>query len=1033
MRFLKISLITIGCLVALFIAAAVILPRIYKDDLLAIIREEANQNLTATLDFKDLDLSLFRQFPRLSVRLDSLSITGRDVFDGYTLLSCDRAEISVSIWDLFQQDAPLRIQTLDLDHPDFRILILENGQANYDITVPDTMQQEEPETPGLTGAIQAYSITDGSIRYEDRTMPLVFSLAGLQHNGKGDFTQSRFTLQTQTTAEAMDMDYDGTAYFTRVRTRMEADLEIDLDKMRFGFGNNHLTLNDLELIGEGAIEMPNEDILIDLALHTPQSDLKHVWSIIPGAFTADYQDLQSSGTFTLEAWMKGIYNETSFPSFAFHTLLQKGLVKYPSLSFPIQDIDAEIHLEQPGSSLDAVSINIPNFQLSIKDQGIKGRFAATEIMTDPKVDAAVKGKIDLGLLKQAFPLEAATLSGQIAMDVGIKAQMSDLDAGRVDQVDLHGSASINNLTYKSEGQPAISVAQGNVIFSPQAVQATGFVIQAGKSDLALDARIDNILAVIHPERTLKGNIRLTSHLLDLDEWQSESAETEGPAASAAPASADNTLPVEQFDLQVDASVDRVLVNQMEINQFKIKGQAGPTAIQIGQLAGQIGESDFSLSGHLENLLGWISGTDMLRGNIQMVSRKFNLNQFMDQEEVAAAPADAPFAPVAIPAQVHLTGEARIDHLIYTDLDLRQVTAQLDIANEEARLSRFEAAGLGGKLALQGAYNTQNIAKPAFHLKYDLQKLDFQQVFNKFNSFQALAPIGKYIQGNFSSNMVMDGILGQDMMPDLSTLEAAGFLETFNSFINGFKPVEGLAEKLNVKELKSLDLKGTKNWFEVKNGVLELKDFDYSFKDIAMTIGGSHGLNQDMSYHVKARIPRSMMEKNAVTASANTGLKWLESEATKKGLNVSVGSHVNVLVKIGGNISAPTYQVQLLGSDGEASAGDMVRDQAGELTRQVRDSLERLGKGKIDEAKLEAKRQAQARLDSLKKVANRTIDTTLAKAKNEAVKKAEEALGKEVGKKIEEIGGDKAKEETDKIKEKLKNWDPLGKKKKDGQE
>ncbi|MBK7343349.1 MAG: AsmA family protein [Saprospiraceae bacterium] len=482
MRFLKISLITIGCLVALFIAAAVILPRIYKDDLLAIIREEANQNLTATLDFKDLDLSLFRQFPRLSVRLDSLSITGRDAFDGYTLLSCDRAEISVSIWDLFQQGAPLRIQTLDLDHPDFRILILENGQANYDITVPDTMQQEEPETPGLTGAIQAYSITDGSIRYEDRTMPLVFSLAGLQHNGKGDFTQSRFTLQTQTTAEAMDMDYDGTAYFTRVRTRMEADLEIDLDKMRFGFGNNHLTLNDLELIGEGAIEMPNEDILIDLALHTPQSDLKHVWSIIPGAFTADYQDLQSSGTFTLEAWMKGIYNETSFPSFAFHTLLQKGLVKYPSLSFPIQDIDAEIHLEQPGSSLDAISINIPNFQLSIKDQGIKGRFAATEIMTDPKVDAAVKGKIDLGLLKQAFPLEAATLSGQIAMDVGIKAQMSDLDAGRVDQVDLHGSASINNLTYKSEGQPAISVAQGNVIFSPQAVQATGFVIQAGKSD-----------------------------------------------------------------------------------------------------------------------------------------------------------------------------------------------------------------------------------------------------------------------------------------------------------------------------------------------------------------------------------------------------------------------------------------------------------------------------------------------------------------------------------------------------------------------
>lgn len=1029
MRFLKISLLILGSLFILFIAAALILPRVYKDDLLAVIREEANKNLTATLDFSDLDLSLFRQFPRLSIRLDSLSITGRDAFDGYTLLACDRAEVSVSIWDLIQKDAPLRIQTLDLEHPFINVLILENGQANYDITLPDSTQQEEPETAGIAGAIHAYSITDGLIRYEDRTMPLTFSLEGLQHSGRGDFTQSRFTLQTKTTAEAMDMVYDGLAYFTKVRTAMDADLDIDLDAMRFAFGNNSLTLNDLQLVGEGSIEMPTDDIIMDLSLSSPQSDLKHFWSIIPGAFTADYQDLKSSGTFSLEAWMKGTYNDTSFPAFSFQTVLADGEIKYPSLPFPIQNIQAEVHLDQPGSTLDEIAVNIPRFQMNIKDQGIQGRFAATDIMTDPNIDTEVKGNIDLTLLRQAFPIEATTLKGRIAMDVGIKARMSDLDASRIENVDLHGSASIQDLTYQSVGQPVISISKGRLDFTPQAVQATDFQIQAGKSDLAIQARIDNILAVLHPERTLKGDFKLVSRYLDLDEWQSES--TEKPISTSEPSSEEVALPVEQFDLNIDASIDRITANHMEVNNFKLRGQAGPTAIKVGQLSGVIGESDFSLTGHLENMMGWLSGTDVLRGNIHLVSNTFNLNQFMSQEEVAPAADDAPFSPVPVPANVVVTAVAKIGHLIYTDLDLRQVAAQIDIANQEARLSQFEANGLGGKLALEGAYSTRDIAKPAFHLKYDLQKLDFQQVFNKFNSFQVLAPIGKYIQGNFSSNMVMDGILGQDMMPDLSTLEAAGFLETFNSFINGFKPVEGLAEKLNIKELKSLDLKGSKNWFEVKNGVLELKDFDYSFKDIAMTIGGSHGLTQDMNYHVKARIPRAMMEKNALTASANSGLKWLEGEAAKKGVKVSAGSHVNVLVKIGGNVSSPTYSVQLLGADGEASVGDQVRDQAGEITRHVKDSLERLGKQKFDEVKTEAQRQAQARLDSLKKQAGQVVDTTLAKAREEAKKKAEEVLGKEVGKKIEEIGGDKAKQEADKINEKLKNWDPF-KKKKDGQ-
>lgn len=1031
MRILRLILIILSILAGLFIAAAFILPRVFKDDVLAVLRDQANKDLRATIDFSDIDLSLFRQFPLLSVKIDDLSIVGKEAFDGYPLLACSQAEVAMSIWDLIRSDAPLRIKRLFLEDPTIQVLILEDGLANYDLTYPDSTMDTSPQaSTSIQGAIESYRINNGRIRYVDRTMPFSLELLGLNHTGNGDFTQSQFVLQTITTIDSLNMTYDGTTYLSQVKASMEADVDIDLDNMQFGFGSNQMQLNDLTLIGKGSVTMPDEDILMDITFSSPQSDIRHAWSMIPGAYTSNYEALKATGSFGLEAWMKGTYSSSSFPAFAFKVNIDNGRIQYPDLPLPIEDLSMDLRLEQPGNQLDEMTVSIPAFHVKVKDQSVQGHFNARNLFTDPFVDLEARGGFDLGAIRQAFPVEATQLAGQIALDLGLRARMSDLDAGRADAVDIHGMASVRNVLYQSADQPLLGISSGTIDFSPQAVSTKDLMVQAGKSDLQVNARFDNILAFIHPERTLKGTMTLRSQLLDLDEWSATADEE--PSVSEPTTDSPAELPVESYDLAVDMTVGHLIANEMTIQNFRLKGSAGPTVLNIAELAGQLGPSDIRVQGQMENLLGWVAGNAELRGQMHLDSRFLDLNQFMSESDPNAPPAESGYTPIPVPARVNVSTTAHIDRLIYTDLDLRQVDARLDVIHEEVRLSQFDANGLGGKIALAGSYNTQDLRKPVFHLKYDFQKLDFQQVFSTFPSFAMLAPIGKYIQGRFSSNMMLDGILGQDMMPDLSTLEAAGFLETFNSLVRGFKPLEGLAEKLNVKELKSLDLKGTKNWFEIRDGRVELKDFDYTYQDILMTIGGSHSLTQDMSYHVKARIPRQLMEKNAVTASASSGLKWLESEAAKKGVQVSLGDHVNVLVNIGGNITSPTYGVQLLGTDGQGgTVGDQLGQKATEVTQQAKDSLKRLGEQKVQEAKEQIKKEAQTKLDTLKKQANQQVDTALARARQEAAKKAEDALGKEVGKKVEEIGGDKAKEEADKIKEKLKNWDPL-KKKKDGQ-
>lgn len=62
-------------------------------------------------------------------------------------------------------------------------------------------------------------------------------------------------------------------------------------------------------------------------------------------------------------------------------------------------------------------------------------------------------------------------------------------------------------------------------------------------------------------------------------------------------------------------------------------------------------------------------------------------------------------------------------------------------------------------------------------------------------------------------------------------------------IFGFKFLEVVGNVLNLKVLiKEIDLGGIKNWFELKDGILELKEFDVDMDDIVMKISGFYGFD-----------------------------------------------------------------------------------------------------------------------------------------------------------------------------------------------
>ncbi|MFT4023423.1 MAG: AsmA-like C-terminal region-containing protein, partial [Flavihumibacter sp.] len=240
--------------------------------------------------------------------------------------------------------------------------------------------------------------------------------------------------------------------------------------------------------------------------------------------------------------------------------------------------------------------------------------------------------------------------------------------------------------------------------------------------------------------------------------------------------------------------------------------------------------------------------------------------------------------------------------------------------------------LGGSIGLNGSYSTkESKLKPDISFQYQLNNLDVEQTFKAFNTVKALMPVGQFISGKMSSGLLLNGKLGDDMMPQLPSLSGNGNLLLIDGFLSKFKPLEELAGKFQITELEKISLKDIKTYFEFVKGKVMVKPFKLKVADIEMEIGGMHGFDQSIDYLVNMKVPRAKLG-----SQANQLVDGLAADLSKKGLPVKLGETVNIKVNMGGSITQPKLQYNLQSSG--SSLADEVKSKADSVITVARNEL-----------------------------------------------------------------------------------------------
>ena len=92
--------------------------------------------LNAQFDFKNLNISLFRNFPQASVTLEDFWLKGTGEFANDTLVQAGEVTAAVNLFSLFG-DSGYDISKIFIEDTKLHAIVLPDGRANWNIMEPD--------------------------------------------------------------------------------------------------------------------------------------------------------------------------------------------------------------------------------------------------------------------------------------------------------------------------------------------------------------------------------------------------------------------------------------------------------------------------------------------------------------------------------------------------------------------------------------------------------------------------------------------------------------------------------------------------------------------------------------------------------------------------------------------------------------------------------------------------------------------------------------------------------------------------------
>lgn len=579
-------LIVFICLIVIF-GALLIIPVVFKGDILQIVQNQSSRYIKAELKIGDLNLSMFKSFPDLNVALKNVTVTGENEFAGDTVVNIPLFEASVNLKSLISGNE-LVVNRILLKDCRLQAIVDTAGKANWDILIsentsdPETAPshpEEERKNSDKSLSLKDISILNLYLAYRDYQSSTYASIGDIDLNISGNLSAQNTVINILLALNNISFRQQNSVWINKTNLNWQAKLAANFEDKTFDIQENQLTLNDLILNLTGRVGLAKDKYKVDLKLNAPDTQFKSLLSLVPKTLQQHIAGLETSGEFKLDVAIQGEYFKNHLPTIQANLLVNNASIKYPDLPESIRKINIDLKVSNPGGPVDSTQIRLAKLSFDIADNPFS-MFLNLLNPNDPQLDGGATGIINFANLKKALPLKEVTLEGIITTDITFKGKYQYIEKEEYEKFLAKGSIVFKDILFVNNEFPqGISIPQGSVVITPAYLNLNKLQARVYSSDFTLQGKISNYLPYILKNETLKGNFSLTSHLINLNEFivaQARSAKTDTLKQDSLPTTQNTEKPnaaegaleiPKNIDVQFSTRIDAIIFDKLNIKNI----------------------------------------------------------------------------------------------------------------------------------------------------------------------------------------------------------------------------------------------------------------------------------------------------------------------------------------------------------------------------------------------------------------------------------------------------------------------------------
>ncbi len=308
---LKISLV----LLFLLIGGIAFYTYFYGDEIKAFLVKEINKHLLVKADVKEVDITLWQNFPNFSLILEDVRIHRSEA----TVISAEEIRAKFSLADLIDRNYSLN--SLSISNAD--LYLYEDEDGKYFPQIWKNSEEVEDQSIDFAIQLQKVGMSDVRLHYKQRDEKVSFKLSIQNAWAKGNFASEQFDLSWNSDISEFTYIKNGSPTFSEKDFNLEAICRIRKDDKILQVDDLNLSWKGLKVNGKGNLDY-SDKVIVDLDFSRDMRSLSGLYPLLSDETTLKLDSLDIKADVEIKGKMKGELGPLFRPQLNLNYKINKG-------------------------------------------------------------------------------------------------------------------------------------------------------------------------------------------------------------------------------------------------------------------------------------------------------------------------------------------------------------------------------------------------------------------------------------------------------------------------------------------------------------------------------------------------------------------------------------------------------------------------------------------------------------------------------------------------------------------------------------